>query len=129
MDSKVTLQEIRDWCAKVRNERNWHPDARSLSISIILEAAEILEHFQFKESQTVEEAIKKDKAKKEEVAKEIGDVLNYLCELVDRLDIDISDTLKMTLKKVEKKYPVEELKNGGEKFYLAQKKKYREGRK
>lgn len=129
MDNKTTLQQIRKWCSKVRNDRNWHPDARGLAISICLEAAEILEHFQFQESSVVEEKIRNDKNQKEEIAKEVGDVVNYICEFADRLDIDISDSLRITLDKVIKKYPVEGLKNGGDEFYFAQKKKYRENKK
>jgi NTP pyrophosphatase (non-canonical NTP hydrolase) len=129
VDSKTTLQQIKKWCSKVRNDRNWHPDARSLAISIVLEAGEILEHFQWKESAKSEKEIKSNKAKKEELEKEVGDVVNYLCEFAERMDIDISDSLRKTLKKVEEKYPIEGLKKGGNKFYFSQKKKYREGRK
>lgn len=129
MDKKTTIEDIRKWARKVREDRNWHPDARSLAVSIVLEAGEILEHFQWEESVKVEEKLKKDKAKKDELAKEVGDVVNYLCEFADRVDIDISESLKNTLKKIEEKYPVEGLKKGGHDFYFAQKKKYREGRK
>lgn len=129
MDSKTTLEDIKNWSKKVRDDRGWHPDARSLAISIVLEAGEILEHFQWQESKMVEEELKKNKDKKEELEKEVGDVINYLCEFVERLDIDMSDSLKKTLKKVEEKYPVEGLKSGGNDFYFAQKKKYRENRK
>ncbi len=129
MDSKTTLQQIRRWSSKVRNDRGWHPDARSLAISIVLEAGELLEHFQWKESLTTEKELKVNKEKKDELEKEVGDVVNYLCEFADRLDIDISDSLKKTLAKVEEKYPVEGLKNGGADFYFAQKKKYRENKK
>lgn len=129
MDSKTTLEDIKNWSKKVRDDRGWHPDARSLAISIVLEAGEILEHFQWQESKIAEEELRNDKNKKEELEKEVGDVINYLCEFVDRLDIDMSDSLKKTLKKVEEKYPVEGLKNGGKDFYFAQKKKYRENNK
>lgn len=129
MDKKTTVEELRGWARKVRNDRNWHPDARSLAISIVLEASEILEHFQFKESLEAEDKIQKDKAKKEEISKEVGDVVNYLCEFADRMNIDISDSLKKTLKKVKEKYPAAKLKKGGDDFYFKQKKKYREGRK
>lgn len=129
MDSKTTLAEIRKWARKVREDRNWYPDARSLAISIVLEAGEILEYFQFYESKKIEKEIKVDKKKKLELEKEVGDVVNYLCEFADRLDIDISDSLKKTLKKIEKKYPVADLKKGGQKFYLSQKLKYRKNKK
>lgn len=128
-DRNVTLAQIRKWCNKVREARGWHPDARSLAISMVLEVGEILEHFQWEESVKVEESIKNSKAKKEEIAKEVGDVVNYLCEFVDRLDIDISDSLKKTLKKVKEKYPAKKIKRGGMEFYYKQKKKYRKGTK
>lgn len=126
MDSKTTLEDIKKWAKKVREDRGWHPDARSLAISIVLEAGEILEHFQWQESGVVEDELRKNKVKKEELEKEVGDVINYLCEFVERLDLDMSDSLKKTLKKVEEKYPVDGLKQGGSDFYFAQKKKYRE---
>lgn len=129
MDKKTTVDELRRKARKVRNDRNWHPDARSLAISIVLEAGEILEHFQWEESRKAEGRINKDQSAKEELEKEVGDVVNYLCEFADRMNIDISDSLMKTLKKVEEKYPIEGLKRGGRSFYLAQKKKYREGRK
>ncbi|MEK7075176.1 MAG: MazG-like family protein, partial [Patescibacteria group bacterium] len=125
MDSKTTLEDIKNWAKKVRDDRGWHPDARSLAISIVLEAGEMLEHFQWKESRITEAELKKDSHQKEELEKEVGDVINYLCEFVELLDIDISDSLRKTLKKVEEKYPVDKIKKGGEKFYLQQKKKYR----
>lgn len=109
----------------MREERGWDPDARGLAISIVLEAGELLEHFQWSESQKVEKAVKENKSKKDEIASELGDVVNYLCEFADRLDIDISDALEKTLKKIEKKYPAEDFKKGGMDFYYAQKKKYR----
>lgn len=129
MDSKTTLEDIKKWAKKVREDRGWHPDARSLAISIVLEAGEILEHFQWTESKITEDELKRDKNKKDELEKEVGDVINYLCEFVERLDIDMSDSLKKTLKKVEEKYPVDGLKKGGNDFYFAQKKKYRDNRK
>ena len=63
MDSKTTLEDIKKWARKVRNDRDWHPDARSLAISIVLEAGEILEHFQWDESASVEEKLKLSRKK------------------------------------------------------------------
>ena len=126
MDNKTTISQIRKWCRKVRSERDWHPSAKDLAISLSLEVSELLEHFQWGSSEKIEERIKKDKDKKEEIEMEIGDIINYLCEVADRLDIDMTDSLKRKLKKVEEKYPVDKLKKHGSKFYFAQKKKYRE---
>lgn len=126
MDKTTTIDQIKNWCKEVRDERGWHPNARSLAISLSLEAGEILEHFQWDTSEMVEKKLKKDKNKKEEMEMEIGDAIYYLCEFADRLDIDISSSLKKTLKKIEIKYPVEGLKKYGDKFYYDQKRKYRQ---
>lgn len=129
MDKKTTVNDLRKWARKVRDERGWHPDARSLAISMVLEAGEVLEHFQWNSKKNTEAKIKANKEKMEDLEMEVGDVLNYMCEFADRMDIDLSNALEKTLEKVKKKYPVEGLKKGGDKFYFAQKKKYREGKK
>src|SRR3989339_1394459 len=71
MDKKTTLEDIKNWARKVRDERGWHPDARSLAISIVLEAGELMEHFQWQESPVAEEEIEKSKAKKDDLEKEV----------------------------------------------------------
>jgi len=124
-DSTTTLAEIKKWCEKVRTERGWHPNAKDLAISIGLEAAELLEHFQWGSSNKLEEEMLNDPKKKREVELEFGDVLNYMCEFADRFSIDMATALYETLEKVQKKYPVKEIKRGGDKFYKAQKRKYR----
>jgi len=124
-DSTTTLAEIKQWCEKVRTERGWHPNAKDLAISMSLEMAELLEHFQWGSSEELEEEIKNNPKKKKELELELGDVVNYMCEFAERMDIDISHALYETLEKVKKKYPAKETKTGGDEFYNAQKRKYR----
>lgn len=126
MDKTTTIDQIKSWCKETRDKRDWNPGARSLAISLSLEVGEILEHFQWDGSGVVEKKFEEDKNKKAEMEMEIGDVIYYLCEFSDRLDIDISSSLKKTLKKIEKKYPVEGLKKYGDKFYYNQKREYRQ---
>ena len=97
-------------------ERNW--DRLSISDvakSISIEAAELLELFQWG-SYSVEDT-KNDKAKMEEIKKELADVLIYTLDMARLLGIDPSRAIREKLEHNAKKYPVELVKNarGGEK--------------
>lgn len=120
MDSKVTVGSVKNKIVKFARARGWDPDPRSLAISIALEAGELLEHFQW--SQMFKEENKK------ELEKEFGDVMFYMCEFAKKVDIDISSAVNLTLKRNNEKYPIDGIKKGGDRFYFAQKKKYRKGR-
>jgi len=87
---------------KFRDERGWgsKPDARSLAISVSLEASELLEHFQWV---SAEDAIKKDK---QAIADEAADVFIYLLQFADVLGIDLIDAAQQKMKKNALKYPV-----------------------
>jgi dCTP diphosphatase len=80
---------------------------------IILEAAEVLEHFQWKSPQEVE---KHGAACKMEIADELADVAMYLFELADNLGIDLSEAIEHKLIKNAKKYPVEKAKGKHTKY-------------
>jgi NTP pyrophosphatase (non-canonical NTP hydrolase) len=88
-------------------------DPKNLSISIVLEAAELLEHFQWKNKKEVEEHIK---ANREDVSDEIADIAMYLVELCDNLGIDLLEAMNKKLEKNAKKYPVEKAKGRATKY-------------
>lgn len=98
-----------------RDERDWMQfhDPKNMSISIVLEASELLEHFQWK---TKEEAQQYVKEHKEEIQDEIADVAMYLFELADNLGIDLLDAMKNKMGKNIKKYPVEKAKGKHTKY-------------
>ncbi|WP_144510304.1 nucleotide pyrophosphohydrolase [Bacillus sp. FJAT-22090] len=85
------------------NERGWggNHDARSLAISISLEASELLEHFQWN---SAEEAIEKDK---EAIVDEAADVLIYLLQLANVLEVDLKEAAQQKILKNALKYPSE----------------------
>ena len=96
-----TIAKIR----KFRDERDWKQfhDPRSLAVSVSIEAAELLEHFQWKDgAQAAEQA----RLKKGEIADEVADVAIYLLELCDVLDIDVAQAIIDKLGKNALKYPV-----------------------
>lgn len=112
-------------------ERGWDKLRPSdLSKSIAIEAAELLEVFQW-ESLTLEE-VKANEEKMSHLKKELADVMNYCFELSVLLDLDTEKILREKLEKVKEKYPAHVIKNmgdvepGTEKEYLDIKKKYRQ---
>lgn len=99
-DQNTTLQELKDKVVTFRDKRNWkkHHSAKNLAISICLEAAELLEHYQW------DDYTAKDK---QQLADELADVFFNLLNFADVTDIDISQAFLEKFKRVEKKYPVE----------------------
>jgi len=120
-DTKTTVSRLRELASKSRQARGWNPSAKNLAISLSLEASELLEHFQWDDW----ESLLKGKKKKEEIELEVGDIIYYLCEFADKLDLDLSGSLKKKLKKIDQKYPAHLIKKRGAKYHYQQKKKYR----
>lgn len=120
MDEKTTVAQIKEWVHKMRTDREWVNTPRSLAISVVLEAGELLEHFQWSDA-------KMEEINREEVESEVADVLIYLSEFASETGIDLVSALKKKLKKIDEKYPADKIKKLGGKFYYAQKRKYRGG--
>ncbi|MHC5248830.1 nucleotide pyrophosphohydrolase [Enterococcus sp. LJL90] len=94
-----------------RDERDWRQfhNEKDLALSISLEAAELLELFQWK---TAEEAVQQQERLKEELA----DVLIYAYMLADNLDFDIEQIIAEKLVKNAEKYPVEKSRASHQKY-------------
>lgn len=96
---------------KFRDERDWMQfhDPKNMAISISLEAAELLEHFQWKTKEEVE-AYLREKTSKAEVADEMADIAMYLFEMADNMGVDLIQVMDKKLVKNAKKYPVAKAK-------------------
>lgn len=105
------LQKIR----KFRDERDWMQfhDPKNLAVSIVIEAAELLEQFQWKDEKAVKQHIRENK---EGIADELADVAIYLAELSDNLGIDLIQAMNSKLEKNAKKYPVAKAKGVATKY-------------
>jgi dCTP diphosphatase len=106
------MDDIARMTAKIRqfrDERDWlqFHNHKDVALSLVLEAAEVLEHFQWKSADEVK-AHAADK--KEELSDELADVAIYLFELADNLGIDLSKAIDVKMKKNAFKYPVEKPK-------------------
>jgi dCTP diphosphatase len=111
------------------DERGWNKlKPADLAKSVMIEGAELLEHFQWNDYTPQE--IDADQTLKAEIQKEMADVMIYCTELAIRLDIDIEEAMIQKLEHNAKKYPADEVrKHNGEKtrdsFYLKTKMAYR----
>ncbi|MFA6301226.1 MAG: nucleotide pyrophosphohydrolase [Candidatus Paceibacterota bacterium] len=98
-----------------RDERDWKQfhNPKDLAISLSLEAAEVLEHFQWKSKEEVEEYIK---THKEHIGEELADVFYWILLMSHDLKIDIIDALDKKIKKNAEKYPVKKAKGKHTKY-------------
>lgn len=97
------IKELTDKVIQFRDNRNWKQfhNPKDLAISLSLEASELLENFQWKNS---EEAISKNK---ENIKDELADVIIYSMLLANDLNVDIAEIVKEKIEKNNIKYPVE----------------------
>lgn len=106
---------LTDKIKKFRDERDWKQfhNHKNMAISLALEAAEVLEHFQWKSFEECEEY---GKTHKDEIAEELADVAIYLFEFFDNLGIDLRDAMEKKMAKNAQKYPVEKAKGNYRKY-------------
>ena len=100
-------QETLDIIRKFTEERDWdqfHSPA-NLAKSIVIEAAELLECFQWSDEYDLEH-----------VKEELADVLTYCVDLADKLDLDMDEIIQAKVKKNAAKYPVEKARGSAAKY-------------
>lgn len=84
-----------------------------MALSLVLEATEVLEHFQWKNPQEIKIYAKEHK---DEIDEELADVANYLFELADNLGIDLTEAIKSKMEKNNLKYPVDKARGKHTKY-------------
>ncbi len=117
MDYKTNInqlkEKVKDFC-EVRDWDQFH-NAKELSIGIVTEASELLQHFRFKSEEQIKEMFK-DENKRKELTEEMADVFYFLLRLAQRYDIDLATELFDKIEKNNKKYPVEKAKGCNKKY-------------
>lgn len=109
------LRDLRDRLRVFAAERDWEQfhTPKNLAAALSVEAAELLEHFQWL---TDSQSADLEPAKKARVAEELADVLLYLVRLADRLDVDLMDAALAKIAANAAKYPVEKAKGSMRKY-------------
>lgn len=110
-----TIKTLTDRIIKFRDDRDWKQfhNPKDQAISLSLEAAEVLEHFQWKNKEEMEEFIKSGKT---EIGEELADVLYWVLLMSHDFNIDAFEALSTKMDKNEKKYPVEKAKGNNKKY-------------
>lgn len=116
-----TLDEVEKAVVEFRDERNWKQfhNPKDLAISISLEAAELLEVFQWSGADV------DVKEKKDKIEEELADVFLYCFLMADAADVNVGEIIEKKLKINGEKYPVKEA-YGSRAKYTELKKKSRE---
>lgn len=107
-----TLESIQEKVIKFRDDRNWKQfhTPKDLAISLSLEAAELLEVFQWSGADTSAEG------KNEKIAEELADVLLYSLLMADVTGLDVKEIMLKKLAKNCEKYPVEKAYGSSKKY-------------
>lgn len=100
-----------------RDGRDWKQfhNPKDLAISITLEAAELLEHFQWKTADEVEDFLATEENRRL-LGEEMGDILILLISLADAVGADLVQAAGIKLQENAAKYPVERAKGSAKKY-------------
>ena len=109
------IQKLTRKIKEFNEKREWGQfhNPKDLSISLSIEASEVLEHFQWK---TLEEIKEYAKNKKEELGEELADVAIYLFQLAAKLSINLGEAIEDKIAKNDKKYPISKSKGSAKKY-------------
>lgn len=105
-DGTRTIQEIKDKIARFVEERNWNEshNPKNLSMSIAIEASELMEIFQWL---SLEESLNINKSDENiHLKEELSDVIIYCFSLANQLGIDVSSAIDDKIQKNGIKYPI-----------------------
>ncbi len=110
------LDKIIQELLKFRRERDWEQFHRpkELAISIVLEAAELLEEFQWKTDEEIKKHLSEGGL--ENIREEVADIAIYILLLSHDLRIDLFKVIDEKLRKNAEKYPVEKAKGSAKKY-------------
>jgi NTP pyrophosphatase (non-canonical NTP hydrolase) len=105
-DSRTTVTELRQIVRAFVAERSWEKfhNAKNLSMSIAIEAAELMEHFQWL---TTDETVAGEQQDRGAITDELADVTCYVLALANVLGVDLTDAVTNKMVKNRIKYPVE----------------------
>ena len=106
--TKETINQI----LKFRDDRDWQQfhNPKDLAISISLEAAELLEVFQWSGVDISYEG------KQEKIKEELADVVNYCVLMADVCGLDLDEIIQEKIRVNNEKYPVEKAKGKSDKY-------------
>lgn len=109
------ITELQQRVIDYRDARDWEQfhNPKDVAISLALEAAEVLEHFQWKTPEEIEAHLAENKG---ELSEELIDVLYWILLLAHDQDIDLVEAFDKKMSQNEAKYPVDKAKGNHKKY-------------
>ena len=109
------LEELRVLVSNFAKERDWDQfhSPKNLSMALIVEAGELVEHFQWLK-QSESHQLSKDKL--EAVGEELADILVYLIRIADQLGIDLNSVTRKKMRSNGVKYPADLVRGSSRKY-------------
>ena len=109
------LEEIRQKALRFRRQRDWEQfhDPKNLAEGLIIEAAELLEHFLWKKT---DESRQPGQVDRERISDEMADIFVFLLYLCEELDIDLLEAASRKIDKNAQKYPIDKARGSRKKY-------------
>ena len=110
-----SLDNLNHRLKQFAQERDWEQfhSPKNISMALIAEAAELVEHFQWL---TQQESYELEAGKLEKVGEELADIFVYLVRLADRLGVDLPAAVDRKIALNEQKYPAERVRGSARKY-------------
>ena len=107
-DGETTVAELQQLVADFVAERDWscYHSPKNLAMSIAIEAAELMEHFQWIDAEA-SRAVADDPEKRAAAGEELADVVGYSLAMAAALNVDLSHAVRDKMRKNHAKYPAE----------------------
>ena len=111
------LCELLTMVQKFCEDRDWdqYHNPKDLSIGIVTEAAELIEHFRFKSIAEMEHMLK-DSSKREKIAEELADILFFILRFAQKYEFDLTKEFIRKMSINESKYPIDKFKGSNKKY-------------
>lgn len=109
------LKKLTKKVIQFRDARNWKQfhNPKDVALSLVLEASELMEQFQWKSAREVQSYVKKNK---DEISDELADVLYWVLLMGHDLQIDVAKALQRKIHKNEQKYPIKKARGKHTKY-------------
>ncbi len=113
--SQLSVEKIQKMLAEFRDEREWSQfhTPKNLSSALMVEAAELVEIFQWL---TPDQSDNLTTDQRQHTEEELADIFNYLLLICDRLNINLLDASAEKIKKNALKYPATKVKGSAKKY-------------
>lgn len=111
------IKKLQERVVRFRDKREWKQfhKPKDTALSLLLEAAELLELFQWKSEEETSKHLKTKKGR-HQASEELSDVLYWILLMAHDYDIDLEEAFEKKMRKNERKYPVRKAKGSARKY-------------